>query len=756
MQFSNFTRTETGNIVLFKNTSPLQGITALKYYTDNSSGSFQKKEIRWSFNGDYWSSWSTLNQGNVSGISIGSNPYLFLEIRYTSAGGTVTSFVLNYDGAAQSPSTSDCPPDSDYTQIDKSISDETYLATNQCAPGSGSGSIDAATLCGKPCDYYLWRPNQKGQQPISSITDLQKILNNLAGGIQGSITDGQNMSSEGIGVFYDKQGQDLLFRTIDVSGGGLEIAEQDGVIYFTVDASFSIDDASLNQLYDFYYALESDLNDLSIYVDTKFINYDASFARIDSSINELYQLIADISLGGDSSIYGIENIGTGPGEVYRDTVLGIARLRTIRGAGDVSVYVDGDEIVISLDASITADSSIRGVDNIGGGSGEVFSSIDPSGIIQLRTLDGSGGTTVVTVGDRVIITSELTADTSITNIVNVGGGDALVLADIDSSGVAELRSISGSGAISVSQVGDQIVLYSDASITIDPCTWVDTDPISASVGGVGPGDTFVGNNAIQILEDILYEYFPPDVSISIIPNPGPTSPNGYYEKYVAAESGKQFSSGAFYSYSFNNDNFKKITVWDTSIFDGSGFSDVIPWAGAESGYRPPILSGSPPISTYNDLILNMIMDIKINGDPSVYITSESAKFVLPYFYGVIPDEKSPGVPYDYTNIDGNTILNYCSSTKIIGPKQSNEISFDVSENYKKVKFIYAYDASYGDLLSIFDVKNDFNVSSSFDVCTNVYIPNGNTPIGVTWRVYSKSHWISFTPDVSIFKLVFNI
>jgi hypothetical protein len=417
MQVSNFTRTETGNIILFKNTSPFQGITALKYYTDNSSGSFQKKEFRWSFNGDYWSSWTTLNQGNISSTSLGNNPYLFLEIRYTSAGGTVTSFILNYDGAAQSSSTSECPTDSTYTSIDKSVSDEAYLASNKCAPDSGP--LDAATLCGKPCDYYLWRPNHKGQQPISSITDLQKILNNLSGGLQNTITGGQNVEGSGVGVFYDKVGQDLYFKTLDVSGGGLEIAEQDGVIYFTVDASFSIDDASINELYNFYYSLESDLQDLSVYVDTQFSSIDSSILRIDSSITDLYS-----KLGGDSSIYGLQNIG-GEASIYSDTVLGIARLRSLRGAGGISVYVDGDTVVI--DGSISGgDSSIRGVENIGAGSGEVFSSIDPSGNIELRTIDGSGAALVTQVGDTIVIGLDASFAGEVNYGVNVGSGDASI------------------------------------------------------------------------------------------------------------------------------------------------------------------------------------------------------------------------------------------------------------------------------------------------------------------------------------------
>lgn len=79
MQFSNFVRTEEGNKITFYTPNPLKGITDIKYFKDNATGNFAKKEFRWSFNSDYWSAWTPLNQGNLSAIKIGGNQYLFLE-----------------------------------------------------------------------------------------------------------------------------------------------------------------------------------------------------------------------------------------------------------------------------------------------------------------------------------------------------------------------------------------------------------------------------------------------------------------------------------------------------------------------------------------------------------------------------------------------------------------------------------------------------------------------------------------------------
>jgi len=745
MVFSSFTRTVSGTQIFFKNSAPIEYVEALKYYKDDSSGTFTKKEFRWSFNQSYWASWEDLNQGNISNIAVRGNQYLFLEIRYTPSNPSAkaTSFEVSYNQIPANQRTP-CPPDSGGTvPVPPTPVPPQYGGSGPCVP-SVTEIVNAQTLCGQSCEYYLWRPNHKGQQPISTITDLQKVLNNLAGGIQNSVTDGQNRGGGPIEVFYQKEGQNLLFNTIDVSGNGIEIAEQDGVIYFTVDASFSYDDASINDLYSLYYSLEGNLSDLSIYVDTKFFSVDSSIIRIDGSINDLYS-----RLGGDSSIYGLSNIG-GEASIYSDTVLGIARLRTIKGIGGVSVYVDGDNIVI--DASVVGgDSSISGVVNIGGGDGSIFSAIDSSGNIELRTIDGSGATTVITSGNKIIISTDLVSDSSVKNIVNINpSGDGLVLASIDSSGTASLRNITGTGAISVSTSGDNIVLYSDASITVDPCTWSDSDPISADVGGLVAGDIInTGTNSIQILEDILYEYFPPNVTMQIDPSPGPTSSTGYYEKWVDTP----IANGASLTYSFNNNDFTKVRVWDVSVFENGAYYRTDGWGGLASIPPYTTFDVSPDIGTAStDLTYDFKFGNKLTDGTIMpnYDTSVGLRWVDPYFYGTVAETVNA------SNITNADILGL--GNKIIMPEQTNEVSYDVSANFQKIKFVYAYPASYSDLRSIFDVKNDFNVTSSFDASVVNVKMSGLSGPGpyVFYKVYIKSHWISFTPDVSIFKLIFNI
>jgi len=96
MQFTSFTKTVTNNTILFKNNIPIEYVSSLNYYTESVTGSFSKKEFRWSFNNNYWSAWANLNQQNFSNVKITSR-YLFLEIRYTMSSinsGTVTNFVV--------------------------------------------------------------------------------------------------------------------------------------------------------------------------------------------------------------------------------------------------------------------------------------------------------------------------------------------------------------------------------------------------------------------------------------------------------------------------------------------------------------------------------------------------------------------------------------------------------------------------------------------------------------------------------------
>ena len=227
MIFVDFTKTVSGSTILFKNSTAIEYVTNLKFYTDDATGSFSKKEFRWSFDENHWSSWDTLNQGNFTKINTRSNRYLYLEIRYVVIGtANVTLFSVNYlSSSTSSQSTSSC----------------TTTTTD---------AIDADTLCGKSCDYYLWRPNHKGEQPIASITDLQNILNstlreisNIPGGdasiysFTSSNTAYLKTLSGGSNVTISEDSSTI---TISSTGGTGDIGKYTGTFDGTADSSLYI------------------------------------------------------------------------------------------------------------------------------------------------------------------------------------------------------------------------------------------------------------------------------------------------------------------------------------------------------------------------------------------------------------------------------------------------------------------------------------------------------------------------------------
>ena len=98
MIFSEFTKIITSNAILFSNESPIENVGKIIFYKDNAVGVFIKKEFRWSFNKNYWSSWMTLSQNKIISIVTGNNKYLFLEIKYIPSGnGTCSTFSLTYN-----------------------------------------------------------------------------------------------------------------------------------------------------------------------------------------------------------------------------------------------------------------------------------------------------------------------------------------------------------------------------------------------------------------------------------------------------------------------------------------------------------------------------------------------------------------------------------------------------------------------------------------------------------------------------------
>ena len=571
MIFSIFKRTQVGNTILFANEIPIESVGKILYGQDNSSSAgWVKKEFRWSFNKTHWSSWTPLNQENLVSISTGTNKFLFLEVRYVSAGaGTCTSFTLNY-----TPATGPvyAPP------VEGVSMDHDHILPDGCNDLGGvvqtfdvTHVTDSDMLCGKGCDFYLWRPNHKGEQPISSITDLSKILANLGGAIQNVvINEALNVEGPGIGVYYGLTDKKIYFKTL-VEGNKMFITEDpEGHI------TLSVDDASFGQLF---------------------------------------------------------------------TLLG----------------------------------SFNGV-NVGGGAGDIFKQ-RVGNDLQFRTL------------------------------------------------------AAGNANIIITTVGDQVRISLDSSISGE-AIWADTDPVSATVGGIHSGDTLDGSTSLMILEKMLYEYFPPNITLLTSP-----LPTGYYEKYQPIPDISIYGT-------FNNFDFAKLRITDVSLYSSLA-------GGIGTLNYPDACVGS---FSFNDSYVspnweNIIYTVQIFNKVNTIImppaeTSTSINFVNPYTWGLVDNTINAG------NITETVIKGFINDgNKLIIPKQSNLINFirDASMGMK-VKFVYAYDASYGPLNSIFDIQNNFNVTTSFDSTIIDLNGLGASSNPVPYQVYIKSHWI----DVSTFKLIFNI
>lgn len=229
MIFSTFVRSSSDNEILFKNDIPLEYVKLLKYYSDDSIGTFTKKELRWSFNNVYWSAWCNLNQGNLSSIQVKGNRYLFFEIRYTRSNSTptVTTFNVNYIQTSLAERTVDA---SVVTIITPTPIPTDYRGVDATTISSTLGN--ATTLNGQGGDYYTWRPNHRGQQPISSITGLNDFLVMLN---NARLSYPYNISDDGIGVLDRIDGSQWLYKTI-IGGNNIVVSSNvnEGI---TIDVS---------------------------------------------------------------------------------------------------------------------------------------------------------------------------------------------------------------------------------------------------------------------------------------------------------------------------------------------------------------------------------------------------------------------------------------------------------------------------------------------------------------------------------------
>lgn len=138
MQYQ-FTRYQYVNYIEFKNLEPLKNVHQIQYFTEIVvSGTFTKKEYRYSWDQITWTNWNTLTQSNLAGITFREEPDFYLEVRYNRASmtaGNIQSWYLYFD------------------------SNVIALA------GTIDSSIDADYLKGQGPEYYLNSANHFGPYP---------------------------------------------------------------------------------------------------------------------------------------------------------------------------------------------------------------------------------------------------------------------------------------------------------------------------------------------------------------------------------------------------------------------------------------------------------------------------------------------------------------------------------------------------------------------------------------------------------------
>lgn len=285
MVFSNFIRTESNVQILFKNPTPIENVGSIKFYKDDAIGTYQKKEFRWSFDRNYWSSWEILNQGNLTALDPnGLN--LYFEIRYikNSSTSNVTFFSITY--------------------IESITSINIISTCNDVNCNINTSSlINADLLNSKNANYFLNRTNHKGQQPITSITNLQNIINGLINANNQLINNATNIDGSGVGTYYQKNSQSLIFKNL--IGGHNVLIDDDSAGHLTInfsDVSIIDVDSSLANLTNW-----NNIQDISI------VNQDLSINDLLIKTNNLNSLTGFII--GDTSIYAAD-----PSYIYWDNI----------------------------------------------------------------------------------------------------------------------------------------------------------------------------------------------------------------------------------------------------------------------------------------------------------------------------------------------------------------------------------------------------------------------------------------------------
>jgi hypothetical protein len=156
-----------------------------------------------------------------------------------------------------------------------------------------------------------------------------------------------------------------------------------------------------------------------------------------------------------SGIASVANVGTGTGLVWRDTVANVANLKSIKQGTGITVTNNADDITVTC----TITQGITAVANVGTGTGNVWR--DTVGTTaNLKTIKQGTGITVTNNADDVTVTCTVSGES--TTVVNVGTGTGLVYKSMTGAQI-NLKSIKQGTNITVTNNTDDITITASGS-----------------------------------------------------------------------------------------------------------------------------------------------------------------------------------------------------------------------------------------------------------------------------------------------------
>jgi hypothetical protein len=207
----------------------------------------------------------------------------------------------------------------------------------------------------------------------------------------------------------------------------------------------------------------------------------------------------DLVISSDG-VGSIQNVGGGV-QVLRDVVSGVASLRTLTAGAGVSLVQNADTIQISATSGA---GTITGAANVGTGQG-VFKQ-DNAGVLEFLSLITSGAIAITQVGDDIQIQEALGVGNGISRVGDVillGGTltqDTIIDGQANSFGVSlvGLTSFTVLGSDQILlQTTDQAEIRGDGGVTINA---------NGGTINIGQDDTIILGNSISTLQiGVAYE-----------------------------------------------------------------------------------------------------------------------------------------------------------------------------------------------------------------------------------------------------------